>query len=358
VRSKIMLGLLAAVVMLLGAAVAQAGMPAMPPGPPPGMPPGPPPGMTPDFSGGPPPGMDAFFPNPDERNRMWSLAQRAMSLRMLDDADVRAEIGMTPDQEKKLQDLKDSAMSLGARIRDDMQAKFQNMQNMSPEERQAARQEMMQSIGQAARDAAGAAEKMLGDAEQILTPEQKAKLVAVTTDRSTMEDATGGLSILLTQQGKDACTLTGDHVTQIRTMLDALKAEWKSLRDKAFGPDKVLTPADMQTDKYKEFKAAHQELITQTRDRILLIFSGDHRTKVQQFLASRVGNLTRTTRATPGRATGATVTPIGTAPAAAPGAPAPATNPAPAPAPAAPPVAPPTPPAPTAPPASTNPFGS
>jgi hypothetical protein len=268
--------------MILGAAAAASAQNAGPPGPPPGM------GGPPDMSGGPPPGLEQILPDPGERDKMWSLAQRAMAMRTLDDPEVRAEIGMSPEQEKKFLDLKDQAMSLGKKMQEEMQAKFanRNMANMTPEERLAARQEMMQSIGQAIRDASTSMEAMVADGENILTPAQKVKLASAT--RASQEDATGGLSVLLTQQGRDACDLTGDHVAQIRIMIDRLKADWKDLRDKTFGPDKVLTPEELKSDKYKEFKAAHAEMVTKTRDKILTIFAGDHRDKVQKFLASRV----------------------------------------------------------------------
>ena len=232
--------------------------------------------------GGPPPGMGAGI---------MDLIQRAQPLRFLADPDVRAEIGLAPEQEQKINELREKATGLFTRVREDMQARFQQRlrPDMTDEERQALRQEAMQAMGDAMQEARASFEGMMEEANTLLTPQQKEKLAAVTQERSTMDVATGGLSILLTAQAREACDLTRDQIDQIRVMLKGLTTEAKELRDRLFGADRQLTAEDMKSDKFKEMKAQHEEMVKRTRDKILSIFGAEQREKVEKFLANRRG---------------------------------------------------------------------
>jgi len=276
VRTKIAYSLLLAVVILLGAAAARvAAQDAAPGGPPPG---------------GGFPGM-GMFGTEEDRAKMAALMQRAQGLRYLADADVRTEIGITPEQEQKITELREQGMNMGTRIRDEIQATIQSRMrpDMTDEERAAVRLEAMQTIGDAIRGASADFEKMLGEADTLLTPQQKEKLAAVTRERSTLEQATGGLAVLLTAQAREACALTRDQVDQIRVLLKGLANDGQEVRDKLFGAGKELTQEDMQSDKYKEFRTQRQDMIAKTRDKILSIFGAEQREKVEKFLAAPRG---------------------------------------------------------------------
>lgn len=275
-RTKIAYSLLLAVVILLGAAAARvAAQDAAPGGPPPG---------------GGFPGM-GMFGTEEDRAKMAALMQRGQGLRYLADADVRTEIGITPEQEQKITELRERLMNMGARIRDEIQATIQSRMrpDMTDEERAAVRLEAMQTIGDAIRGASADFEKMLGEADTLLTPQQKEKLAAVTRERSTLEQATGGLAVLLTAQAREACALTRDQVDQIRVLLKGLANDGQEVRDKLFGAGKELTQEDMQSDKYKEFRTQRQDMIAKTRDKILSIFGAEQREKVEKFLAAPRG---------------------------------------------------------------------
>jgi hypothetical protein len=270
-RTKIVHGLLLAVVIVLGAAATRASAQEAAPG-------GPPPGMA-------APGGD------DLRARMTDFAQRAQRLRYLEDPDVRAEIGLSPEQEQKITELRERATGLITRIREDMQAKFMSRvtPDMTDEERQALRMEAMQAIGDATREAQGSFEAMLTEANTLLTPEQKEKLAVVTKERTLLDQTSGGLAVLLTQQAREQLALTRDQVAQIRVLLKGLANDGQEVRDKLFGAGKELTQEDMQSDKYKEFRTQRQDMIAKTREKILSIFGAEQREKVEQFLSSRRG---------------------------------------------------------------------
>jgi hypothetical protein len=255
VKSKILAGLLTMGVLVLGAAAVAAAQNGRP-------------------RGGPPDPVGSFW-TPELSDKMTAIMYKAQDLERMDDPEVRAQLSMTPEQEKKYQDIRDRA----AKMFEDLQSRgllANAAGSMTPEEERAVVQDFCTGY-----------ENLVGDAENILTPGQRSQLPVVKL--AILEDATGGLGVLLTQEGRDGCGLTADHVEQIRPMIDKLRADWKGLRDKAFGADKgTFAAADMQTDKYKEFKTAHQDLVAKTKDRILTLFMGDHRTKVEKFLAGRV----------------------------------------------------------------------
>jgi hypothetical protein len=232
-----------------------------------------------------------MFGTEEDRAKMAALMQRGQGLRYLADADVRTEIGITPEQEQKITELRERLMNMGARIRDEIQATIQSRMrpDMTDEERAAVRLEAMQTIGDAIRGASADFEKMLGEADTLLTPQQKEKLAAVTRERSTLEQATGGLAVLLTAQAREACALTRDQVDQIRVLLKGLANDGQEVRDKLFGAGKELTQEDMQSDKYKEFRTQRQDMIAKTRDKILSIFGAEQREKVEKFLAAPRG---------------------------------------------------------------------
>lgn len=273
-RTKIAYSLLLAIVILLGVAAARvAAQNVAPDGPPPGG------------------GFPGMFGTEEDRARMTALMQQAQGLRYLADADVRTEIGITPEQDQKIGELRERGMNMGAAIRAEIQAKIQSrMQpDMTEEERAAVRLEAMQTIADAIRDASADFEKMLGEAEAVLTPRQKEKLAVITRERSALEQATGNLSILLTAQAREECDLTLDQIDKICVLLKGLANESKQARDKLFGADKELTKEELESDVYKGFLASRQELIARTRDKILAIFPTQQRDKVEKFLATPRG---------------------------------------------------------------------
>lgn len=275
-RTKIAYSLLLAVVIFLGAAAARVAAQNAAPG---AQPPG-----------GGFPGM-GMFGTEEDRAKMAALMQRGQGLRYLEDADVRTEIGITPEQEQKITELRERGTNMGARIRDEIQAQMQGRMrpDMTDEERAAVRLEAMQMIGDAIRNVSADVEKMLGEAETILTPQQKEKLAVITRERSALEQSTGGLAILLTAQAREACALTRDQVEQIRVLLKGLASDGQAVRDRLFGAGKELTQEDMQSDKYKEFQTQRQDMIAKTREKILSIFGAEQRDKVEKFLAAPRG---------------------------------------------------------------------
>lgn len=278
-------------------------------------------------------GGEAFMASlsEEERGRLTEMMRRGQQLRLLDDASVREELKISPEQLEKFTALKEKVTALGNKLREELQEKIQGMArpDMTPEEQAAMRQEIIQVVGNTVRSNLGYLEDMVQEADTIMTPAQRDQLVQVTSERTLAEIATGPLAVLLTPQAKEELGLSGDQVAQIRVMLKGLEADYREMRDKMFGAGKEPTADDLKTEKGQDFKRLHQELITKTRDRILTIFGPEQREKTEKYLAARVARTGRGGRTGMGmRNRGGQGGPGAQAPAApgatAPGAPAPA----------------------------------
>ena len=275
-RTRIASSLLFAVVLLIGSAVARGAAPS----------------DAPDVSppGGEHPGM-SIFTNDEDRARMTAIVQQAQSLRYLAYADVRTEIGITPDQESEIERLRQQAMTLGAAIRAEIREQFLSRlhPDMTEEEQAALRVEAPQIIAETILSAGPNFEKMLGEANAVLTLQQKKKLADITRVRSDLEEATGNLSVLLTAEAREACGLTLEQIDKISALLKSLAGEVKRTRDQLFGANKKPTKEDRQGDLYKDYLALREGAITRTREKILAIFPTVQSDKVKQFLDTHRG---------------------------------------------------------------------
>ena len=224
-----------------------------------------------------------------ERARNMAFQRRGQTLQWLEDADVRAEIGLSPEQEQRINELREKATHILTRVREEYRAKYeaQITPDMTDEERQALRQEAMQGMAEAVQAARGDIETLMNEADTVLTPEQKEKLAVVSRERAASADLTGGLSALLTSRAREECGISRDQVEQIRIMCRRLENDAKGLRDHFFGTGREPTPEDRRSEDYKDFQAEHLDMIKKTRERIMTILTGEQREKVDRFLASR-----------------------------------------------------------------------
>jgi len=276
VKTTIACGVLLAVVILLGSAVARGAAGS-------GAPDGPPPdGEHPGLS---------IFSNEEDRAKMAGLMQRARSLRYLEDADVRTEIGIMPEQELEINALRERATNLGTTIRDEIRAELLSRlhPDMTEEEQAALRLEAVQIIADTLLGARADFESMLDQANEILTLRQKKQLADITRERSALEETTGNLAVLLTAEAREACGLTPEQVDKICGLLKRLAEDVKRTRDKTFGADKKLTKEERESDAYKDFLALRKSMIERTREKVLAIFPTRQRDKVEEFLNTHRG---------------------------------------------------------------------
>ena len=222
-----------------------------------------------------------------ERTRLEGMMERGRQLRYLDDPDVRADLQFSTNQDEKFQAVREKAMSVGSAIAEEMRAKFEGRftPDMTPEERQAALNEIIAEAAKTVRAVTNDLESMLNEANKVLTPEQRAKLAAIIGEKTDYDIAVGYLASLLLPRARTECDLSTDQQDSIRMILKDLAAEYRSLRTRTFGADKVLTAEDKKGEKYQEFNTRHQELMAKTRSRIMSLFLADQREKIEKYLA-------------------------------------------------------------------------
>ena len=250
-------------------------------------------------AGGPPQGiregemmgglMNLF--SPEDRERMQQIIQRGQDLRFLDDPDVRVEMKITAEQEKKFQDLKERAQALFQAIGADVQAKVKermSVPDMTDEERLAAIQDIRNVVADTVRGALNEVEGMVGEANGMLTEEQRSMLKVIGPQRAQSDQLTSGLAYLASTKAREEFAFTYDQSEKIKMIVRDLETEAKKARDDAFGPDKQPTAEDLRSEKFAPFVEQQKERVKKAFDRILTILTGEQREKVQKWYDTRM----------------------------------------------------------------------
>ncbi|MCX5654701.1 MAG: hypothetical protein NTY65_08660 [Planctomycetota bacterium] len=250
-------------------------------------------------AGGPPQGiregdmmgglMNLF--GPEERERMQQIMQRGQDLRFLDDPDVRAEMKITPEQEKKFEDLKERAQARFQAISADVQAKVMermSVPDMTDEERMAAIQEIRKVVADTVRGALNDVEGMVGEANGMLTEEQRGMLKVIAPRRAQSDQLTNGLAYLASTKAREEFAFTDDESEKIKMIVRDLETEARKARDDAFGPDKQPTAEDLRSEKFAPFVEQQKERVKKAFDRIITILTGEQREKVQKWYDTRM----------------------------------------------------------------------
>ncbi|MCX5673527.1 MAG: Spy/CpxP family protein refolding chaperone [Planctomycetota bacterium] len=265
-------------------------------GPPPGAS-GPPPGMSGQLDG-PPPwlGMMQNMISPEDQERIREMFRQGQSLRYLDDPDVRNDLKITPQQEKRIQELRERARGLVSAIGEDLRARFRDRTpppDMTDEQRQAFMQEMAKAVAETVRGSLNEFEGMLGEANTLLTDEQKAMLKQIGPLRAQSDQLTGGLSYLTTSQAREEFAFTYDQAERIKMIVRDVEADAKKLRDEIAGPGKEPTPEELRGEKFAPFREGQKEMVKKALDRIMTILTGEQRDKVQKWAETRMGRTGR-----------------------------------------------------------------
>ena len=248
-------------------------------------------------TGGPPQGMGGGMAgmmnlfSPEERERMQQIMQRGQDLRFLDDPDVRAELKVNPDQEKKFQDLKERAQALFQAISGDVQAKIKDRMptpDMTDEQRMAAIEDIKMVVADTVRSALNEVENVIGEANGMLTEEQRSMLKVLGPQRAQTDLLTNGLAYLASTKAREEFTFTYDQSEKIKMIVRDLEADVKKARDDVAGLDKVPTPEELRSEKFAPFRAKQTEMVKTALDRILTILTSEQREKVQKWADARL----------------------------------------------------------------------
>ncbi|MCX5683013.1 MAG: hypothetical protein NT049_04935, partial [Planctomycetota bacterium] len=200
-------------------------------------------------------------------------------------------VKINTDQEKKFQDLKDRAQALFQTIGSDVQAKIRDRMptpDMTDEQRMAAIEDIKMVVADTVRGALNEVEGMVGEANGMLTEEQRTQLKVLAPQLTQSDQLTNGLSYLASTKAREEFAFTYDQSEKIKMILRDIVTDLKKARDDIAGPDKVPTPEELRSEKYAPFRAKQTEMLKRTFDRILTILTTEQREKVQKWYDTRM----------------------------------------------------------------------
>ena len=219
----------------------------------------------------------------DPRNRMSDAEQQAMRekararylFRMPADPDVRAELDLSGEQEKQIYILREKIQRLQEGIRADVREILGDRMNSAAtaEDRHEIKRDAADIAKGAHRAAAHDMETIMKEAAEVLTPDQQAKLKAISRHRADMHRATGGLAMLLEPKVREKLHISAQQARRIRLILKGTSKRTDDLRTEVArgGP-----PADA--------KRRHEQMVRAARERIMSILSAEQREMAERLL--------------------------------------------------------------------------
>ena len=196
-------------------------------------------------------------------------------LRLLDDPAVRADLKLTPEQEKQVLAAQEKARAIHERIREELKAKAGDRPgpDASQEDRQAFRKSMATAQQEAMRAAGPDLEAIQKEVVAGLTEEQRAKLREIGQERARFGRAAGGLAALLAPPARQRLGINDAQAEKIQAILKELAEAAKKMHDEA--------AAGAVTE---EAKRLHGERIADARRRILESLDPEQRDKAERLL--------------------------------------------------------------------------
>jgi hypothetical protein len=231
-----------------------------------------------------------------ERPRRPDGPPAAQLLRLLEEPEVRTKLGLTSDQEQKINALQEKARQINLEIREQVHEKLkaEARPDMTPEEREALRRRAAQAMEEAMRGARDRLEPLVNEGEKILTEEQITKLKDLARDRVKADMATGGLAALLTPKVQQELGLSAEQVEKIKAVVQDLHAQAEKLRDEVLGPGKEPAPEDLRGEKGGTLRRRHGEMVRNAREKVMDLLTPEQREKVEQAekrMAERRGTM-------------------------------------------------------------------
>jgi uncharacterized protein YjbJ (UPF0337 family) len=143
-------------------------------------------------------------------------------------------------------------------------------------------------VADTVRGALNEVEGMVGEANGMLTEEQRSMLKVIGPQRAQSDQLTSGLAYLASTKAREEFAFTYDQSEKIKMIVRDLETEAKKARDDAFGPDKQPTAEDLRSEKFAPFVEQQKERVKKAFDRIITILTGEQREKVQKWYDTRM----------------------------------------------------------------------
>ena len=196
-------------------------------------------------------------------------------LRLLQNPAVRAELGLSDEQEKRIFVLQEKLQRIQDSIRNDVRDVIGDRmkQARTPQDRSDIKRQAAEIAKEATRAAAGDMETIMKEAAEVLTPDQHAKLKTLYRHRAETARATGGLTILLAPKVREKIGISDEQADRIRLILQDVSKRAKDLRAESAGG---RPPEDL--------KRRHDEMVRAARERVMGVLSAEQREMAERLL--------------------------------------------------------------------------
>jgi len=222
--------------------------------------------------------------------RMERMRETAL-FRSLDDPNIRAEIGLTAEQETQITDLQKKAKTIVENARDKAQLQYgveEPGEGRSDEDRQGRAQDTRRAMGQALRDIQPELEAIMREALQTLSQEQGEKLRSVAETRQRLMFSCGNLWLLTTRKAKEELGLTDEVAEKIKKILEDTASQANTKRRELWTSVRDVPPEERQESMQQlqqDFAKGLQESAKKAREQIFSLLTPEQKEKAEELLA-------------------------------------------------------------------------
>ena len=225
--------------------------------------------------------------SPEQVERM----RETVLFRALDDPTIRAEIGLTAEQETQIADLQKKAKTIVENARDKAQLQYgveEPGEGRSDEDRQGRAQDTRRAMGQALRDIQPELEAIMREALQTLSQEQGEKLRSVAETRQRLMFSCGNLWLLTTRKAKEELGLTDEVAEKIKKILEDTASQANTKRRELWTSVRDVPPEERQESMQQlqqDFAKGLQESAKKAREQIFSLLTPEQKEKAEELLA-------------------------------------------------------------------------
>jgi hypothetical protein len=224
----------------------------------------------------------------EERRRRY---QNRHLFNLLRDEDLRSEVDLSADQERRVAALIDKHDTTRQRVRDDVRMQFGrgDVPGVEPE---AYEREIQRETWTALREAQPALDEIIEDAVGVLTEEQRTRLQEAAKERNRLRMACGDLWVLATRRAADELDLDARRHGRIRDVLgdaaDRLDAQRKAIYEKVQDLPAEERGQAMRAA-WEAYRKTREASIETTRDRVFALLTDEQRTRADKLIAEAAG---------------------------------------------------------------------
>jgi len=219
-----------------------------------------------------------------------------MYFNALGDAEVRKEIGLTPEQDAKMVELHEKVASTRDHAVD--QARLDNPstgggdENLERERQRAIRRAQFEALI----EAFPSMYDLMKAASDLLTDEQTDQLKQLLEDRQKLA-VFGGLEVLMTEKAKEELKLSDEQHRQIKQILtiaadrlgddmkarqDAMRQQWDDLREKPEA-DRGQAMQDLQKG-FQEFNTKRQDAVKDAKEKVFAVLTPEQKDPAEKMV--------------------------------------------------------------------------